>query len=294
MCCWHILHYFVRRRTVSCMKARATMIVGRSIRERYRLESDVLTRMSISEPRPHHSGMAAAALVIIAVLLVACVGCSDEAPSGSTTTSGAATTLPETTTTLPGSPTSVAVATSETTPATLPEVPDDSSTTTVTSGPATTGATTGSTLGTTTTKRPATTTSTAPATTTTLPTTTTTAAIPPLPEGAELQVITPQGKVVPFTLDDLAALPLARMTLEGKIQEGPLLIDVLHAAGVTTFTKVIITGARGPVFVNTATADQVDGTFILDFTNHGTVKVASPVFGLEDRNAKDIYLIQVF
>lgn len=84
------------------------------------------------------------------------------------------------------------------------------------------------------------------------------------------------------------------MTLEGRIQEGPLLLDVLRAAGVTTFTTVVLRGSRGPVYVNTVTADQVDDTFILDFTNHGSVKVASPVFGLQDRNAKDIYLIQVF
>ncbi len=49
-------------------------------------------------------------------------------------------------------------------------------------------------------------------------------------------MITPEGRAVPFTLDQLADLPLAHMTLEGKIQEGPLLIEVLHAAGVQSFS----------------------------------------------------------
>jgi len=57
---------------------------------------------------------------------------------------------------------------------------------------------------------------------------------------------------------------------------------------------VVLTGSRGPTFVNTASASQVDETFLLDFTNHGTVKVASPLFGLKTGDAKDIYLIQVY
>ena len=46
------------------------------------------------------------------------------------------------------------------------------------------------------------------------------------------------------------------------------------------------------MFVNIVTADQVDDQFLLDLT--AAVKVASPVFGLEDRNAKDIVLIQAY
>jgi hypothetical protein len=150
------------------------------------------------------------------------------------------------------------------------------------------------TAGATTTTAKATTTSTLPPTTIQPTTTTEAGEIPPLPEGATLQVITPDGTAVPFTLKQLAALPLHHVNVGGKIQEGPLLLDVLHAAGVTTFSKVVLTGSKGPTYVNEATADQVDDTFVLDFTNHGTVKVGSPLFGLQTGDAKDIYLIQVY
>jgi hypothetical protein len=244
--------------------------------------------------RPKREAVRLVAVVTVLLLMVA--GCAGEEPSTSTaapdtSTSAASATVASTATTIANAPTESA----PTTLASSTTIVVTAGSTSVTQGPSTTAtsvatSTTKLAAGSTTstTKRPATTTTAA------APTTTTTATIPPLPNGAELQVITPEGKAVAFTLDDLAALPLHRTTLEGKIQEGPLLLDVLHAAGVTAFTKVVLTGTRGPVFVNTVAADQVDENFLLDFTNHGTVKVASPVFGLEDKNAKDIYLIQVY
>jgi hypothetical protein len=249
-----------------------------------------------TKPQPwlRPSRMALGLVAVMTVLLLLVAGCAGEEPSTSTAapyTSAVSATTASTGTTVATAPAGSAqttVAASSTTAVTA-------GSTSMTQGPSTTAtsvatSTTKPAAGSTTsaTKRPASTTTTA------TPTTTTTATIPPLPDGAVLQVITPEGKAVAFTLDDLAALPLHRTTLEGKIQEGPLLLDVLHAAGVTAFTKVVLTGSRGPVFVNTVTADQVDDQFLLDFTNHGTVKVASPVFGLEDKNAKDIYMIQVY
>jgi hypothetical protein len=245
-----------------------------------------------SRPRREVVGLVA----VMTVLLLMVAGCAGEEPSTSTaapdtSTSAVSATAASTATTVATAPTESAqttVAASSTTAVTAGSTSSTQgpSTTATSVATSTTKLAAGST--TSTAKRPATTTTTA------APATTTTATIPPLPDGAELQVITPEGRAIPFTLDDLAALPLHRATLEGKIQEGPLLLEVLHAAGVTAFTKVVLTGSRGPVFVNTVTTDQVDDQFLLDFTNHGTVKVASPVFGLEDKNAKDIYLIQVY
>jgi hypothetical protein len=225
--------------------------------------------------------------VILTAVLLSTGACS----SGAATTASVATVNDSTTiaaAATQSSTTSLSVAGSATSAA-------PSSSTSASSANTASGSTTSSNA-TTTTKRPATTTTHRTTTTAAKPTTTSTASggVPALPDGAELQVITPAGKAVPFTLKQLAALPLAHETLEGKIQEGPLLLDVLHSAGVDSFSKVVLTGSKGPTFVNTVSASQVDGTFILDFTNHGTVKVASPAFELATGNAKDIYLIQVF
>ena len=86
-------------------------------------------------------------------------------------------------------------------------------------------------------------------------------------------VVKPDGSEVGFTWDDLKKLPLAAMTAEGKVEEGVRLMDVLAAAGVTEFSEVNLSGSASPA---TLTFDQVkDETTILDFTNHGTVKLST-------------------
>jgi hypothetical protein len=89
---------------------------------------------------------------------------------------------------------------------------------------------------------------------------------------ALFQVIKPDGSSVGFTWDDLKKLPLANLTIEGKVEEGPKLSDVLKAAGVIDFSEISLTGSSSPV---TLTKAQVDDNTILDFNNHGTVKLAS-------------------
>jgi hypothetical protein len=98
-------------------------------------------------------------------------------------------------------------------------------------------------------------------------------ALQPTPsKDALFQIVKPDGSSVGFTWDDLKKLPLANLTVEGKIEEGPKLIDVLNAAGVTDFSEVTLTGSASPV---TLTKTQVDDNTLLDFNNHGTVKLAS-------------------
>ena len=89
---------------------------------------------------------------------------------------------------------------------------------------------------------------------------------------ALFQVIKPDGTKVGVTLENLKTLPLKQVTAEGKVEEGPSLLDVLNVAGVTDFTEVSLTGSSSPV---TLTREQVDDNTILDFTNHGTVKLAT-------------------
>jgi hypothetical protein len=98
-------------------------------------------------------------------------------------------------------------------------------------------------------------------------------ALQPTPVSTALfNVVKTDGSSVAFTWDDLKKLPLANLTIEGKVEEGPKLIDVLKAAGVTDFSEVTLTGSASPA---TLTKAQVDDNTILDFNNHGTVKLSS-------------------
>ncbi len=89
---------------------------------------------------------------------------------------------------------------------------------------------------------------------------------------ALFQVIKPDGSKVGVTINDLKTLPLKQLVVEGKVEEGPGLLDVLKFAGVTDFKEVSLTGSAGPA---TLTREQVDDHTILDFNNHGTVKLAT-------------------
>lgn len=89
---------------------------------------------------------------------------------------------------------------------------------------------------------------------------------------ALFQIVKPDDTKVGVTIVDLKTLPLKQVTVEGKIEEGPGLLDVLHFSGVNDFTEVSLTGSSSPA---TLTDDQVDDNTILDLTNHGTLKLAT-------------------
>ena len=90
---------------------------------------------------------------------------------------------------------------------------------------------------------------------------------------ALFQIIKADGSKFGVTLDALKALPLAQVQAEdGKIEEGPYLSDVLALAGISKFTELTLTGSSNPV---TLTFEQVDENTILDFNNHGTLKLSS-------------------
>ncbi|MCX6067717.1 MAG: hypothetical protein NT121_18505 [Chloroflexi bacterium] len=98
-------------------------------------------------------------------------------------------------------------------------------------------------------------------------------ALQPTPVSTALfQVVKADGSSFGMTWDDLKKLPLANLTVDGKVEEGPKLSDVLTAAGVTDFSEVSLNGSSSPA---TLTKAQVDDNTILDFNNHGTVKLAS-------------------
>lgn len=89
---------------------------------------------------------------------------------------------------------------------------------------------------------------------------------------ALFQVVKPDGSKVGVTIEDLKTLPLKQVTAEGKVEEGPGLLEVLNFAGVTEFSEVTLTGTSSPAVL---TREQVDDNTILDLTNHGTVKLAT-------------------
>ncbi|MBO8174695.1 MAG: hypothetical protein H0Z18_05510 [Thermococcus sp.] len=71
-----------------------------------------------------------------------------------------------------------------------------------------------------------------------------------------------------YTLDELKKFKMVKFEVNGKEQEGPALEDLLKEF---SYQKVIIKGVNGKIEL---IKEQVKDV-ILDFTNHGTVKMAS-------------------
>jgi hypothetical protein len=86
------------------------------------------------------------------------------------------------------------------------------------------------------------------------------------------QIVKTDGTTFDIRLDAIKTLPLAQLTVDGKVQEGPKLKDILALAGVTEFASVDIEGSSSPA---TLTFEQVDDNTIFDFNNHGTMKLAT-------------------
>lgn len=114
-------------------------------------------------------------------------------------------------------------------------------------------------------------------------------AVPTTTAGVAFQIVKADGTKFDVTLEALKKLPLANITVDGKVQEGPKLMDVLTLASITDFSQVTLTGSASPV---TLTRQQVDDNTILDFNNHGTLKLATTYVPMPDWT-KDISLITV-
>jgi hypothetical protein len=106
------------------------------------------------------------------------------------------------------------------------------------------------------------------------------AATPKIPQAPQptaistalFEIIRSDGSSVNVTIADLKTLPLVQVSIDGKVEEGPGLLDILAFAQVTDFRGVTLTGSSNSA---TLTREQVDDNTILDFTNHGTVKLAT-------------------
>ncbi len=96
-----------------------------------------------------------------------------------------------------------------------------------------------------------------------------------------------------FDLEELRALPARKIMMQGEEQEGPPLLDVLEAAGVTEFASLTVTGLglrdSGRLVLRSA---DVDEDVLLDFSLRGSVKVCGPSIAWEDR-VRDVERIEV-
>ena len=59
---------------------------------------------------------------------------------------------------------------------------------------------------------------------------------------------------------DLKKFPLAQLFVEGKMEEGPALTDVLKAAGVSDYQTIHLDGSSSPVDSRAGTAIAISGT----------------------------------
>ena len=96
-----------------------------------------------------------------------------------------------------------------------------------------------------------------------------------------------------FTMDDLRALPQRTVEQLGKVQEGPPVLEVLAAAGVTDFNRLVVRGL-GVRDSGTIEIDAADVTpdVVLDFANRGTVKITGPDIPWDAR-VRDVTVLEV-
>lgn len=98
-------------------------------------------------------------------------------------------------------------------------------------------------------------------------------------------VVIRDGKVLErFTMDDIRDFEMTTVEILGKTEEGPKLLAVLEAAGVTEFSRVHIggMGIRDDGSI-TLTRAEVTDEVLLDIANRGTVKVVGPAIAWDDR-----------
>ena len=94
-----------------------------------------------------------------------------------------------------------------------------------------------------------------------------------------------------WTLEELRqAVAFADVDIDGRVQSGPLLVDVLDASGVTAWSSGEVLGkGEGRAFdvgVDIEAANVVEG-WVLDVTNRGTLKLAADDLP-QDRWVRDV------
>jgi hypothetical protein len=89
------------------------------------------------------------------------------------------------------------------------------------------------------------------------------------PDGVIMQITKADGKSVPIEFKSLSALAKQAVTLENKQENVSKLNDALSLGGVTSFTKLIVTGSNGSLEL---TKDQAAQAY-LDVPANGNVRL---------------------
>lgn len=96
-----------------------------------------------------------------------------------------------------------------------------------------------------------------------------------------------------FSLDDLESLESKRVVMQGKPEEGPPVLAVLSAAGVSEFDSLLFVGMRvRDAGMLRLSRDAVSGDVLLDIAKRGTAKVCGPDIPQEKR-VRDVIRIEV-
>ena len=112
----------------------------------------------------------------------------------------------------------------------------------------------------------------------------------PTPQWTAFQITKPDGNTVNFTYEELRKLSDVKITVEGKAEEGPLVKDVLAAAGITDFSTIQFRGEAGDAIM--LTQNQVNGKVILNYSASGRVGFASSSIP-KDAWVNNVILIEV-
>jgi hypothetical protein len=88
-----------------------------------------------------------------------------------------------------------------------------------------------------------------------------------------LTIVKPDGTKAIFTVADLKKLPLTNMTIGGQVNDSVKIKDIIAAAGVTTYQKVVISNNNNEKV--RLTLKQMDDNTLLSITSSGTFKLAS-------------------
>ena len=106
--------------------------------------------------------------------------------------------------------------------------------------------------------------------------------------------VTRDGKTLrTFTIEELQALGMKTVKMQGLTESGPTLLSVLDASGVETFTAVVVTGlgARDSGRIELKRS-EIDDRVLLDIARRGTAKVCGPGI-VYVRRVRDVKVVAV-
>lgn len=112
--------------------------------------------------------------------------------------------------------------------------------------------------------------------------------------GAYHVTVTRDGReLASYDLEQLRAIGVKRVVVQGGVEEGPALLDVLAESGVTEFDGLTILGpGRRDTGRLELDGGDVGPDTVLDIAKRGTVKIAGPSIPRDER-VRDITEIQV-